>query len=59
MPVIINLINPRRMHCRVTVVVPCVCVCVCLSVTKLTMYMYLVCKSKVQCYKVPYGVPKA
>ena len=51
-----ELINPRRMRHRITVVV--LCVCVCLSVTKLTA-TYLVCESKVQCYKVPYGVPKA
>ena len=49
-----ELINPRRMHRRVTVVV----LCVCLSVTKLTV-TYLICESKVQCYKVPYGVPNA
>ena len=52
------IINPRRMRRRVTVVAVCVCVCVCLSVTKLTA-TYLVCKSKVQDYKVLYGVPKA
>ena len=46
-------INTQCMCCRVTVVV-----CVCLSVTKLAAtYWYLVCESKVQCYKVPYGIP--
>ena len=42
--------NPRRMHRRVTVVVLCVCL--------LPRY-YLICESKVRCYKVPYGLPKA
>ena len=32
------------------------CVCVCPYVTKLAA-TYLICESKVQCYKVPYGVP--
>ena len=49
-----NIINPRHMRRRVTVVV----LCVCLSVTKLTA-TYLVCESKVLDYKVPYDVPKA
>ena len=46
------LINPRRMREGMVVVL---CVCVCLSVTELAA-TYLVCKSKVRCYKVPYGV---
>ena len=33
---------------------------VCLSVTKLAAAAtYLICEPKVQCYKVPYGVPNA
>ena len=43
------IINPRRMCCRVMVVI----LCVCLSVTELTA-TYLVCKLKVWRYKVPY-----
>ncbi len=41
---LLTIINPRRMHHRVTVVV--LCVCLCLSVTKLAA-TYLVCESKV------------
>ena len=53
-------INPRRMRegygsCSVCVCVLSVCVSVCLSVTVLAT-TYLVCKSKVRCYEVPYGV---
>jgi hypothetical protein len=49
------IINPRRMRCRVTVVVLCVYLSVCLSVTTLTA-TYLIYESKVRCYKatVPY-----
>ena len=54
--ILITIINPRCMCCRVTVVV--LCVCVCLSLTKLSI-TYLVCESKVWRYKVPYGVPNA
>ena len=42
------LINPRRMRCRVTVVVQCVCV----SVTMLAT-TYLICMSKVGHHGVP------
>ena len=49
-----NMINPRHMHEGYGS--HSVCVCVCLSVTTLTA-TYLVCESKLQCYKVPYGVP--
>ena len=40
---------------RFVCVCVCVCLCVCVSVTALAA-TYLVCKSKVRCYKVPYGV---
>ena len=55
-----HIINSRCMregygsHC----VCVCVCVCVCLSVTTQTA-TYLVCESKSQCYKVPYGDPNS
>ena len=55
------LVNPQHMHRRVTVVVLCVCVCVrsiCLSAKLAALHTSLVCKSKVLCYKIPYGAPK-
>ena len=47
-------VNPRRMRedygSR--------SLCLCVSITKLAA-TYLVCKSKLRCYRIPYGVPNA
>ena len=51
----LNIINPRRMHRRVTVVVLCVCVCVCLSVCVFVTMLaatYLICMPKVRHHRV-------
>ena len=50
-----NIINPRRMRRRVTVVVLCVCVSVCQSVTTKSA-AYLVSTSQTKFYRVLYGV---
>ena len=50
-----NIINPRRMRRRVTVVVLCVCVSVCQSVTTKSA-AYLVSTSQTKFYGVLYGV---
>ena len=52
------IINPRRMHRRVTVVVLCVCLSVRLSVNSVTA-SYFVCESQARCYMILYGVSNA